>query len=132
ECPELARVAIGLQDDSLTLSEAGREPLSVAPRAPGIPRSVCIWRDTVSAFDQGEDAAQWLTSFLHRPARLMRFDRSNALYCDPQYAGESGAKTLFADGYPVLIVNEASLAELNGKMAQPLPITRFRPNVVLS
>ena len=48
------------------------------------------------------------------------------------FAGESGAHTAFADAYPLLILSEASLADLNSRLAEPLPMNRFRPNVVLS
>ena len=51
------------------------------------------------------------------------------------YAGDSGAHTAFADGYPVLVIGSASLADLNGRLLSrgvgPLPMNRFRPNVVI-
>jgi uncharacterized protein YcbX len=66
----------------------------------------------------------------------VRFDRSRPRPCNPDYVGASGATTLFSDGYPVLVIGAASLADLNRRLAQrglpAAPMDRFRPNVVLS
>jgi hypothetical protein len=68
--------------------------------------------------------------------RLVRFDPSHERLCNPVFAGDSGAHTAFADGYPLLVASEASLGELNGRLAASgspaLPMNRFRPNIVLS
>jgi hypothetical protein len=64
--------------------------------------------------------------------RLVRFDRAARRFCNPEYAGDSGAHTAFADGYPLLVVSEASLEDLNARLATPLPVDRFRPNLLLS
>ena len=68
--------------------------------------------------------------------RLVRFDPAHQRLCNPVYAGDSGAHTAFADGYPLLVIGDASLAELNGRLAAvgspALPMNRFRPNIVLS
>ena len=53
-------------------------------------------------------------------------------FCNREFTGDSGAHTLFADGYPVLVTNAASLSHLNTQIETPLPMARFRPNIVLS
>ena len=67
--------------------------------------------------------------------RLVRFDRSHKRACNPEFAGDSGAHTFFSDGYPILVIGAASLAELNDRLTArgqpPIPMNRFRPNVVL-
>jgi uncharacterized protein YcbX len=98
----------------------------------GIACAVTVWRDSFLAIDQGDDAATWLSSVLQQSVRLVRFDPGVRRYCNVTYAGESGAHTGFADAYPLLILSEASLADLNARLAEPLPMNRFRPNVVLS
>ncbi len=99
-------------------------------------REVVVWRSRVPAFDEGDAAARWLSSVLGADVRLVRFDPSHERLCNPAFAGDSGAHTAFADGYPVLVIGEASLAELNGRLAASgspaLPMNRFRPNIVLS
>jgi uncharacterized protein YcbX len=99
-------------------------------------REVVVWRSRVPAFDEGDAAARWLSSVLGADVRLVRFDSSHERLCNPVFAGDSGAHTAFADGYPMLVIGDASLAELNGRLtaggSEALPMNRFRPNIVLS
>ena len=95
-------------------------------------RSVTVWRDTLPAIDQGDTAARWLSQWIDAPVRLVRFDRDVKRMCNPDFAGPSGAHHSFADGYPVLVLSQASLDELNRRLDAPLPVDRFRPNLLLS
>ena len=131
EVPLLALIRTAISADALELSDAEGCVLSVSLDRPGTRREVAVWRDTVSAIDQGADAASWLSSRLGREVRLVRFDPVCRRRCNREYVGDSGAHTGFADGYPVLVISEASLADLNTRLASPLPMNRFRPNVVL-
>ena len=135
EHPRLALVGTSLPAAGLTLSAPRMEPFTVGDRPDGARRQVAVWRDTVRAIDQGDDVADWLSAFLGVAVRLVRFDPEWRRACNPQYAGDSGAHTGFADGYPVLILGSASLADLNARLqtrgAAPLPINRFRPNLVV-
>ena len=137
EQPRLALLVPRLDGDALELSTPGRAPLRVAlAPARGPAREVVVWNDRVQAHDAGDEAARWLTSFLRAPARLVRFDATRERRCNPAYAGDSGAHTAFADGYPLLVLGEASLADLNARLAAKgspaLPMNRFRPNVVVA
>lgn len=136
EHPQLALVVVGIDAGALTLTVRGAAPLRVAPpAADGPAREVVVWRSHVLARDGGDDAADLVSTWLGVHVRLVRFDRSRPRACNPQFAGDSGAHTLFADGYPLLVIGESSLSELNGRMAgygePPLPMNRFRPNVVV-
>lgn len=137
ENPKLALIATAIHHGALMLTSAGRPSLSVSLarlRAPA--RQVAVWNSVISAHDAGDEAAEWLSSTLGSNVRLVRFDRGHRRLCNPAYAGDSGAHTAFADGYPILVIGEASLDDLNDRLAdkgeQPLPMNRFRPNVVLS
>jgi len=137
EQPRLALIATRLGADALMLSAPGVAPLDVPLDASGgHPREVVVWRSQVVARDVGDAAAGWLSALLGSDVRLVRFDPSQIRRCNPQYAGDSGAHTAFADGYPVLAIGEASLADLNMRLAAngaaALPMNRFRPNVVLA
>jgi len=136
EIPTLALVAPTVDDGVLTLEAPHQVPVSIPldgkhARA----RDVTVWRSHVRGFDEGDDVAAWLFAHLRTPARLVRFDRSKARSCNPDYVGKSGAHTLFADGYPILVIGAASLVDLNERLAakgEPaLPMNRFRPNVVI-
>ena len=132
EAPRLALVVPALTASVLELAAPGVTATAVPLGAQGAWRRVSVWRDTVSAIDQGDEAAAWLSAWLAREVRLVRFDPQFRRICDPAYAGASGAHTAFADGYPLLILSEASLVDLNRRLASPLPMNRFRPNLVLS
>ena len=135
EYPRLALVETGLRESALTLSAPGMEILSVGYDREGAGRDVVVWRDTVRAIDQGDVAADWLSAFLGKAVRLVRFDPDVRRMCNPQYAGDTGAHTGFADGYPLLVIGSASLEDLNGRLqargADALPMNRFRPNLVV-
>jgi uncharacterized protein len=132
ELPQLALVEPSLTAAALELEAPGRPRLSIPFGFAGGVCEATVWRDSVRAFDQGDEASSWLSSTLHRPLRLVRFDRAFERHCNVAYVGDSGAHTAFADAYPLLILSEASLADLNSRLTEPLPMNRFRPNVVLS
>lgn len=136
ELPRLALIETAVSDGVLTLSVPQAAPLVVAPDlADGKLRDVVVWRSEVRGVDMGDKAADWLSAWLAADVRLVRFDRSDKRACNPEFVGDSGAHTFFSDGYPVLVIGAASLAELNGRLAargqSPLPMNRFRPNLVL-
>lgn len=92
---------------------------------------VRIWNTTCHAYDQGDDAATWLTHYLSRERpgnyRLVRMSED-----EHRSSHQGEGRLAFADGYPFLITSEASLADLNRRLTEPLPMNRFRPNIVLS
>lgn len=135
EHPRLALVVATAGGNGLRLSAAGMPELDIRRDSGAPSREVVVWRSTVLGSDCGDAAAAWMSRWLAHPVRLVRFDRARPRDCNPEYAGDSGAHTMFADGYPVLVANAASLDELNARLAArghaPLPMNRFRPNVVI-
>ncbi len=89
-----------------------------------------IWGQRCSAVDQGSEAASWFNEFLGREARLVRISSAQLRPVDSQYA-PGGGSTRFSDGFPFLLLSEASLVELNARLDQDLPMERFRPNLVV-
>jgi uncharacterized protein YcbX len=133
----LALIDTSVVDRGLRLSTPTAGAVDLPDAMPGAEsRDVVVWRSHVRGFDAGDEPAQWLSSFLGAPHRILRFDRSHARLCNPDYAGDSGAHTMFADGYPFLIIGQSSLDDLNTRLvakgAEPLPMNRFRPNVVVA
>jgi uncharacterized protein len=126
--PRLALVVPRLSSEVLLLEAPGQPPLQLpAGEAGGEERTVSIWDDTCRARDQGDPAAEWLSRYLGHPVRLVRMDS------DFQRPVENGidSQVCFADAFPVLILSEASLEALNSRLASPLPMNRFRPNLVV-
>jgi uncharacterized protein YcbX len=135
ELPRLALVATEVTADGLRLCAPHMRALDIPLEGGGASREVVVWRSTVLGSDSGDAAAKWLSDWLAHDVRLVRFDSARRRECNRDYAGDSGAHTKFADGYPILVANAASLAELNERLATrghaALPMNRFRPNVVL-
>jgi len=130
--PRMALVeALLCEQGGLDLAAPGMSPLHVAETAAGRVRQVTIWRDTVAAHDGGDEAAAWLTAFLGRPCRLVQMPMSTERAVSPAY-GQPGDIVSFADGYPFLLIGQASLDDLNTRLASPLPMRRFRPNLVIA
>jgi uncharacterized protein YcbX len=131
ERPRLALIETRLTADALVLSAPGLEPLVVPFDHAGAPVEVTVWRDRCRAHDQGEDAARWLRAFAGHELRLVRFDPSHRRPSDGTWTGGLEAFARFSDGFALLAISSASLADLNARLATPLPMNRFRPNVVL-
>ena len=135
ELPRLALVSTEVTARVLRLSAPHMRPMDVPLDAAGATRDVVVWRSTVLGSDSGDAAANWMSDWLAHDVRLVRFDRARKRECNREFAGDSGAHTMFADGYPILVANTASLSELNERLAArghpALPMNRFRPNVVI-
>lgn len=136
----LARVVASydLPDLTLTLSAPGRDAIAIpAPSAEAgaemIP--VSVWRSQLIAAAAGHAADEWLSGYLGRPVRLVHLDDPRRRPVDQDY-GAPGDTVSFADGYPLLLTNAASLDELGKWLADagddPVPMTRFRPSVVVA
>ena len=132
ELPRMALIHPVISDGALTLTAEGMPDLSIRLAAPGSRLTVGVWNDTVEAVDQGDVVAEWLTRFLAEPLRLVRFDEAADRRVEQAYAVRPEDQVGFADAYPLLIGNEASLAELNTRLAEALPMRRFRPNIVVA
>jgi uncharacterized protein len=131
DTPRLALVVPTIERESLTLEAPGMTPLIVPFEARGELRVVTVWRDPCRAFDAGDSAARWFSDFLGRPSRLVRFDPAARRPTDPAWSQGLQGESRFADGFPLLVLSRASLDDLNARLPAPLPIDRFRPNLLL-
>ncbi|MDJ0460277.1 MOSC N-terminal beta barrel domain-containing protein [Streptomyces sp. H27-C3] len=127
-----------LPDGGIRLSAPGLETLTVAIPEPACTTGVEIWKDKVEAVEAGAGAHAWLSEHLGTEVRLVHLDEpAHRRPVDPKFA-LPGETVSFADGYPLLVATSASLGALNSLIAQgdhpdegPLPMNRFRPNVVV-
>jgi uncharacterized protein YcbX len=90
-----------------------------------------VWDDTCSATWLGQKAAEWFSEFLGMACSLVHMASDTVRPADPALA-PGGTRVSFADGFPFLLISEASLADLNRRLAEPLPMNRFRPNLVVA
>lgn len=132
ELPALVRVRAVPVPEGLHLSAPGLSGLEVPVPPAGAPRlEVSIWDDTCSAARAGDEADQWLSRYLGEPARLVYVDARMERPVDPDYARPED-RVGFADGFPLLLISESSLEALNQRLSRPVPMARFRPNLVVS
>lgn len=134
--PRMALIRPVLKTHEMVLRAPGMLALHVAIDAVEAPATVTVWRDTVPAWDMGAVAAQWFTDFLGQPCRLVRFDPEHQRLSSLEWTGGVEAPNQFADAFPILVLSEASLEDLNGRLRSAgrasVGIDRFRPNMVLS
>ncbi|SEN08126.1 hypothetical protein SAMN04487857_109190 [Pseudomonas sp. ok272] len=115
----------------LTLGAPGQPPIEVALPATDAPlRGVTIWRDTLRVPDAGDAAAAWVSQFIGKPTRLVQVPEERARTTEAGY-GKDDDKVAFADGYPLLLIGQASLDDLSQQVGRPLEMLRFRPNLVI-
>ena len=115
----------------LTLSAEGVPALDVPlPGNDAELRGVTIWRDTLRVPDAGEAAAAWVSDFIGKPTRLVHVPLERARTTEAGY-GKDDDKVGFADGYPLLLIGQASLDDLSGRIGRPMEMLRFRPNLVI-
>jgi uncharacterized protein YcbX len=131
ELPRLALITTSVGAGGLTLEAPGMPVLRVPTIAEGPARTVTVWKFDGRGLDCGADAAAWVTQFLGTELSLVAFDSETPRTCSPEWTQGIHATTEFADGYPVLVISRASLADLNSRLPKPLPMERFRPNLVL-
>jgi uncharacterized protein YcbX len=131
ELPRLALLVPTLSATALQLQAPSMPDISIALSQQGERCAVSVWDHHCDAFDEGPHIAQWLQEFLGRECRLVRFDPLHRRLSDHQWTGGFEAQTQFADAFALLALSRASLDELNGRLMRPLPMNRFRPNIVL-
>lgn len=130
--PRLALIAPSISNDKLTLSAPGKQDLTFPILKSGPTRSVDIWRSKgVLAVDQGKLAAGWFSDWLEADVRLVHFAEGYIRKVNQRYAVNPDDHTGFADGYPILLASEESLGDLNARLEKPVPMNRFRPNLVV-
>jgi uncharacterized protein len=132
EYPSMACILPEARHEGLTLNAPGLTPLHL-PTLPDVGlmrRNVTVWSFTGEALDEGSEAAAWISDAIGTACRLVRTPEDFTRRVSPTHT-KPDDRVGFADGYPLLLTNTASLNDLNGRMSVVLPMERFRPNVVI-
>ncbi len=130
--PQMALIKTSLKDGTLTLSKAGMGEHSVPKTSDISPlMDVRIWKDVVTAMHIGESTDVWLSEAIGVESRLVYIPDDIVRQCDLEYS-KVGERTGFADAFPMLIISEASLEDLNKRLEVAVDMRRFRPNIVIN
>jgi len=130
--PRMALIAPELTDGHLKVNAPDMPTLELPlePR-PIVLTRVTIWDDSCEASWMGEPAARWFCDFLGCACSLVHMPRETRRPTDPVY-DITGSRVSFADAFPFLLIAEESLADLNRRLTDPLPMNRFRPNLTIA
>jgi uncharacterized protein len=127
----LALVEVGVRDDSLFIQAPAMPALTVPLHyGQGEKVRVNIWDDLCDAQVVSDIANEWFSHFLDLNCRLVHMPDESRRPVNPKYS-VNDFPVSFADGYPFLLISRASLDDLNWRLPEPLPINRFRPNIVV-
>jgi len=130
--PQMARIVPALGPHTLRLSCEGLPDLELSRTAAGATLTVTVWGNECLAIEQGAAAHEWVSRAVGAPVRLVRVAPGSPRVTDPQWTGARSGPIAFADGFPFLVCNAASLEDLNPRLPAPIPMQRFRPNVVIT
>lgn len=119
-----------ITETGLILNTATMDSIHVKTPTQNNKADVKVWADHCQAFDAGDEAARWLSHILATECRLVYFPENEFRQVDLDYANE-GDKTAFSDGFPLLLISQPSLDDLNQRLPSPITMNRFRPNIVL-
>ena len=129
--PRMALIGVRIEPDLLVVDAQGMPSLEIPLEPPqGKPRLAQIWNDLVEVLLVGAEADRWFGEFLGVGCKLVYLPNEALRPVDPAF-GRTGDRVGLADGFPFLLASEASLADLNARLESPVPMNRFRPNLVV-
>lgn len=129
--PKMALINVALKENNLSISSRGLSELCIPVRTSSVEMlRVQVWNDSFDAIDVGPDAASWFTELLGVRCRLVQMPETPSRFVNGKYAPVNSPVS-FADAFPLLLMTEKSLEDLNERLAEPVPMNRFRPNIVV-
>lgn len=130
EYPQMALLKVQIENDGLLVTHYLNGSVAIPfEQHDQSKQEVAIWDDTCAGVFVDQELDNWFSAALGIKCRLIYMPEDTHRQVDRQYAPE-GMITSFADAYPFLLIGRASLDDLNNRMAEPLPMNRFRPNIV--
>ena len=126
---KMALIKTDINNNSLILQAPGMTEIYI-PIARKVNRSLTeveIWGKNCLTIDEGDEVSKWLSDFLGQECRLVRLSEQHARLSD-----DKKSKMAFLDSYPILVISEPSLEDLNKRLDKSVPMDRFRPSIVFS
>jgi len=129
--PLMCLIKTQLTENELILSAPAKDPLIIHINSSSLKeKTVNVWKDLVIALDCGVQAANWISDYLNKDCRLVVMPSETQRFVDKDYANNKETVS-FADGFPSLIISQASLDDFNSKLEKPINMAHFRPNIVI-
>jgi uncharacterized protein len=131
EAPQLALLRVQIATGALQLTTPAGDAPPLALDHEGDALEVQVWGSRCHAFDAGSRYAGLLSDWLGRRVRLVRFDPAHRRLSNHDWTQGRDVPTRFTDGYPLLVLSQASIADLAARVGRALPAERFRPNILI-
>jgi uncharacterized protein len=134
EFPELSLLTTGIENGKLIISHRLHNGIDIQlmlTESLNSTDKVEVWDDTMLAERVNEEASRLLSEILNQEVSLMKIGKNTSRLADPRFV-DSEIQVSFADGFPYLIISQASLDDLNNRLELPVEMNRFRPNIVVS
>jgi len=130
--PRMTLVDAHIVAGTLHVAAPGMPALAIRPDDDrGARLDVSVWGSSLSARCADAQSERWISDWLGQPARFVFMDEIAERAVDPAHA-QPGDTVSFADGFPMLLISQAALDGLNERLARPVPMLRFRPNLVVA
>ncbi|EON76043.1 Flavodoxin reductases (ferredoxin-NADPH reductases) family 1 [Lunatimonas lonarensis] len=132
--PQMALLGVSVLPEGLRITHKMDKRQSIlVPFTPETNRMipVSIWEDLVAGQVVSKTAGRWFSEILRMPCELVMMPENIQRKIDPKYAVK-GETVSYADAMPYLLIGQASLDDLNARLENPVPMNRFRPNLVFS
>lgn len=131
---QLALLQVNIKDDQITVfhkQDPDQRISFLLNESTGVTIPVNIWDDESNGLEVSILVSDWFSEFMKMKVRLVRMPEQEKRFVDPRYA-RAREVVSFADGYPILLIGQASLDGLNERLESPVPMNRFRPNLVFT
>lgn len=130
EQPRMALLNADIVPEGLRLSDGANAITVTTPGQQAERLAVTLWKQSIEGYLAAREVNDWLSQFLGQPCRLV-YQGGLPRQVSRDYAPED-THASYADGFPLLITNTASLDDLNRRMGKTIPMNRFRPSITVS
>ena len=126
--PQLTQINIQFSKKTLIVNAPKMPPLTINPTEfSKQTKNVLVWSDHVNAIHCHADYDQWFSTFLQKKCQLVFFAEETQ-----RFVKDRNTQVSFADGYPLLLINQTSVEQLNARLDIPVTALHFRPNLVVN
>jgi len=128
--PKMATIKTVIENNQLSLSHDGEEIKVPITTRQSKTMQVTVWNDSLKAQKISPKIDKWLSEILGQSCHLVYMPKSAERQIDKDFAQDMQYVS-FADAFPILLVSQASIDDLNKRLEKPVNINRFRPNIVV-